>query len=64
MNRQSRKFRAKSHIMGGGISVHAGEIVDESRLGGYREYLERAGGIEEVEENHTHRNAHRDHPGR
>lgn len=55
MEREARKFRAKTHIMGGGLSVRAGEVVDESRLGGYRECLERAGGIEEIDENRTRR---------
>jgi hypothetical protein len=48
MDRQERRFRAKSHIMGGGISIRAGQVVDERQLQGFRECLERAGGIEEI----------------
>ena len=48
MEREPRRFRVKTNIMGGGLSLRAGQFVDESQLLGYADWLERENGIEEI----------------
>jgi hypothetical protein len=53
MERQRRRYKVKSYIMGGGLALHEGQVVDEVQLDGYTDWLMREGGIEEMAEGHA-----------
>lgn len=48
MHRLERKYRIKAHIVGGGLVLREGEIVEEWQLRGLIESLKRAGCLEEL----------------
>jgi hypothetical protein len=50
MESQSKKYQVKTHIVGGGLALHEGQIVVSDQLGEYADWLKRQGAIVEVAE--------------
>lgn len=48
---KERTYRVKSAVMGGGLALRQGQVVQESELKGYAEWLRSSGAVEEIHNN-------------
>jgi hypothetical protein len=50
MQKREKRFLVKTNIIGGGLSLSEGEVVEEAKLGIFAAWLSKHGGIEEIAE--------------